>query len=825
MNAQNNSGKQKVSFDNLIRLSQINNKDLLNMDKDVKSMLKNMDDITRQIREKIRQITKAPLEATVETTVAEPVVQVAEQTVEKTNVAKENTDNKKSFTKQFDNKNQVRQFNKNGQQNARPGFQNKNQNAGGKPQQFNQNNNYQNKQSKNFNSTPSFDAVDFSQQGGFPAQKRVFDNNKKKESERNRDKYGERAPKSKRTLLRRGIIEENEIAERIMGSRKIKTKKDKAEQPVVIAAPIDHAVITTPMVGIKDLSEKTGRSVSEILKKLMILGIMTNVNGVIDFTTAELVASELGVVLEQKIEKSFEEKLVDEFIEEEIAAEDKDLIKRPPIVTVLGHVDHGKTSLLDYIRSSHIASGEAGGITQNISAYQIETMGQKITFIDTPGHAAFSAMRERGASVTDIAILVIAGDDGIKPQTKEAIEHIKKAKVPMIVAVNKMDKPEFNLERVKEQLTAEEIVPEDWGGSTIVVPISALTGQGVDKLLEMVLLVAEMRELKANPSARARGFVIEAKLDKGKGSIARVIILNGTLKVGDTVICGTCAGKVRAIIDTKGQRVKQALPSAPVAVLGLDGVPNAGDVMYAVDDKMSKQVLAERKRKIQADKINSKTSFSMEEFLSKAADSEKKVLNVIVKTDVRGSFEAITATLNTIENEEVRVECIHGGVGAITENDVSLAKTSNAMLVGFNTKPDSMAAALAEQEHVDIFLSKIIYQIVEHIEKTIKAMREPVFEEKIIGSLDVIRTFKISRIGTIAGCVVKSGKITKNSKLRLYRDGKLLVDTSITTLQRDKNDVKEASEGMECGIKLEGHNDILVGDTITAYVMEEVIRD
>lgn len=829
MSTQSNSGKQKVSFDNLISLSQINNKDLLSMDRDVKNMLSSMNDITKQIREQIK-IANKPVE-TVETKEQKvPSVSVSNKTSEVSIEEKNDKDGAMEFRKSYSNpvnnqKNQVRQFNRNNNQQQRSqNFQNK-QNVGGRTSNTqNVGKDYQNKQKVQGGfSKPDFGTVDYVSQGGFPAQKRVFDNNKKKDSER-KDRYNEKAPKSKRTLLRRGIIEENSIAERIMGSRKIKTKKEK-EQPTVVAAPIDHAVITTPMVSVKDLSEKTGRSVSEILKKLMILGIMTNVNGVIDFTTAELVSSELGVVLEQKLEKSFEEKLVDDFIEEEICADDKDLEKRPPIVTVLGHVDHGKTSLLDYIRNSHIASGEAGGITQNISAYQIEKMGQKITFIDTPGHAAFSAMRERGASVTDIAILVVAGDDGIKPQTKEAIEHIKKAKVPMIVAVNKMDKSEFNLERVKEQLTAEEIVPEDWGGSTVVVPISALTGQGVDKLLEVVLLVAEMQNLKANPHARARGFVIEAKLDKGKGSIATVIILNGTLNVGDTVICGTCAGKVRAIIDAKNTRLKKALPSAPVAVLGLDGVPNAGDVMYVVDEKMSKQVLAERKRKIQTEKINSKTAFSMEEFLSKSADSEKKILNVIVKTDVRGSFEALTATLNAIENEEVKVECIHGGVGAITETDVNLSKSSNALLVGFNTKPDSMAAMLAEQEHVEIFLSKIIYQIIEHIEKTIKAMREPVFEEKIIGSLEVIRTFKISRIGTIAGCVVRSGKITKNSKLRLYRDGKMLVDTSITTLQRDKNDVKEASEGMECGIKLEGHNDILVGDTITAYMMEEVIRD
>lgn len=823
MNTQNNANKQKVTFDNLIRLSQINNKDLLKMNKEVKSLLGKMENITKQVRDNLKQKANEEAEKKV------PVIENDAIVVENDNIKKDEKvvsepkivqpkrDNVKSWGKERDDKSFNHSFSKN-QQKPNNNFNKQN------------NNNYQKTAASNFNNKQQnsnvvqkndFSSIDFSQQGGFPVQKRSFENNKRKDFER-KDKY-ERSPKSKRTLLRRGIIEENSITERIMGSRKIKTKKEK-ERPVVVQAPIDHAVITTPMVGIKDLSEKTGKSVSEILKKLMILGIMTNVNGVIDFTTAELVASELGVILEQKLEKTYEEKLAEEFSSND-TEDEKNLSSRPPIVTVLGHVDHGKTSLLDYIRNTHIASGEAGGITQHISAYQIEKMGQKITFIDTPGHAAFSAMRSRGASVTDIAILVVAGDDGIKPQTKEAIQIIKKANVPMVVAVNKMDKPEFNIEKVKEQLTAEGIVPEEWGGDTIVIPISALTGQGVDKLLETVLLVAELQELKANPDKHAQGMVIEAKLDKGKGPIATVIVLNGTLKVGDTVICGTCVGKVRAMVDDKGSNCKKALPSTPVAVLGLDGVPNAGDVLYAVDEKMSKQVLAERKRKIQADKINKKTSFSMEEFLSKSADSEKKVLNIIVKADVRGSFEALTATLNEVQNDEVRVECIHGGVGSINETDVALANSSNALLVGFNVKPDSKASALAEQEKIDIFLSKIIYQVVDRVEQIIKSMREPVFEEKIIGNLEVIRTFKISRIGTIAGCVVRSGKITKNSKLRLYRDDKLIVDTSITTLQRDKNDVKEVVEGMECGIKLEGHNDILVGDTIKVYIMEEVERD
>ncbi|MBR7091489.1 MAG: translation initiation factor IF-2, partial [Clostridia bacterium] len=604
-----------------------------------------------------------------------------------------------------------------------------------------------------------------------------------------------------------------------------KMKKKAKEEPVVIASPIDHAIITTANLTVKQLSEKTGRSVAEILKQLMVLGIMSNLNSTIDFTTAELVCSELGVVLEQKLEKTYEEKLADEFMNLDDDADSADNIKRSPIVTILGHVDHGKTSLLDYIRKSHIASGEAGGITQHISAYQIEKNGEPITFIDTPGHEAFSAMRARGASVTDIAILVVAADDGVKPQTKEAIKHIKEAKVPMIVAINKIDKPEANIDRVKEQLAKEDVIPEEWGGDAIIVPISALTGQGVDKLLEMIILVADMQELKANPKRHALGMVIEAKLDKGKGPIATLIILNGTLKVGDTIISGTHVGKVRAILDDKGKNIKSAPPSKPVSILGLDGVPNAGDQLYVVDEKMSKHVLAERKRKQQTDLINAKSKMSVEEFLAKNIEDEKKVLYLIVKTDVQGSFEALTAILNEINNEEVRVECTHGGVGAITENDVILAKSSGAILVAFNVKPDSKASALAEQNKIEIMQSKIIYQITEEVSRRIKAMRAPVFEERVIGHCEVIRVFKISRIGTVAGCICKDGKINKNVKIRLFREGKQLVETTITTLQKDKMDVKEVSANMECGIKLDGHNDIILGDILEAFVMEQIERD
>ena len=792
-----NQGKKTVTFDNLRTISEINNQNLIKMNKDTESMRSDLESIAKNIRVLLREFDNKKTEKPAEIEVAKPVED-----------AKPQPENKGTMVRQFGDKNRTQngRFNKQEKDTHSNNFQQNKRTGGNQPQKSN-------------NARPVIS--DIVPEVNIPQPtKRVFD---KRKDDKRKSNYDDSGRSNKRNMMRRGLLEENSIEERIRSNRKLKNKK-KVEQPKTVSAPIDHAVITTETITVKQLSEKTGRSVAEILKQLMVLGMMSNVNSSIDFTTAELVCSELGVVLEQKLEKSSEEKLAEEFgVVDGVA--DENSVPRPPIVTVLGHVDHGKTSLLDFIRKTHIQSQEAGGITQNISAYQIQTMGRLITFIDTPGHEAFSAMRARGASVTDIAILVVAGDDGVKPQTLEAIKHIKAAKIPMIVAVNKMDKPEANFDRVKQQLAEADVMPEEWGGDTIFVPISALTGQGVDKLLEMVLLVADLNDLRANPERHALGMVIEAKLDKGKGPIATAIILNGTLKVGDTIISGVHAGKVRALIDDKGKTIRQAPPSTPVSILGLDGVPNAGDQLYAVDLKLSKDVLAERKRKIQQEKINAKNVFSMEEFLSKSADSEKKVLNIIVKTDVQGSFEALTPILNKINNEEVRVECIHGGVGTINETDVLLARNANALIVGFNVKPDAKAQALAEHDKVEIYLSKIIYQITDYVTKKIKAMRTPVFEEQIIGHAEVIRTFKISRIGTVAGCIVKDGKITKNSKIRLFRKGEKIVETTITTLQRDREDVKEVVAGMECGIKMEGHNDILLEDTIEAFVMVEVERD
>lgn len=798
-----NKTKQSISFDNLKALSAIKRTNLPELNNDVQAILDKLGNLSKNVRGHInskKEANKVPSFS----------VEKAKQPQQEKKPANSPKQESQTQVKFFGPKNQDKKpYQPKDRNQSKPPFTSRRSDGASKP--FNQKDDYGQKPFSRPKKEENY--VDFS-----ATNSRDFSGSKKIDNEkRGRVSYDKKPSKKP---LRQISQEEGNKEERIRGSRKIKKQK---AQEVVVAAPIDHLVITTEDITIKQLSEKTGRSVAEILKPLMTLGIVANINSSIDFATAELVCGELGVVLEQQLEKSFEEKLAEEFASEEEMA--KNTETKPPIVAVLGHVDHGKTSLLDYIRKSHIASGEAGGITQHISAYQIETKNKKITFIDTPGHEAFSAMRERGANVTNLAILVVAGDDGIKPQTVEAIKHIKNAKVPMIVAVNKMDKPEFNLDRVKQQLTEHDIVPEEWGGDAIIVPISALTGQGIDKLLEMILLVADMQELKANPNANALGMIIESKLDKGMGPVARTIILNGTLKVGDTIISGIHTGKVRALINDKGENIKKAGPSTPVSVLGLDGVPNVGDNLYAVDEKLIKQVLAERKRKVQTEKINAKSKFSVEDFLSKNVDEEKKVLNVVVKADVQGSFEAAVDALNKLQNDEVRVECIHGGVGPINENDVLLAKSADAMLVGFNVKPDSKAQIIIEHNKMPIFMSKIIYQIIEHITKVIKSMRKPVFEERVIGHAEVIRIFKISRIGTVAGCVVKDGKITKSAKIRLFRGKEMLVDTTITTLQKDKNDVKDVVANMECGIKLEGHNDILVGDLVEAYVIEQIERD
>lgn len=622
---------------------------------------------------------------------------------------------------------------------------------------------------------------------------------------------------------RRKIITKNGLSELDLGAderfegRKLKKKNKGQDNPQFIK--VESAVITTEKVSVKTLSEKIGQTVASIIKKLMLLGTMATINTDIDFATAELIADEFNVKLEHKVEKTADEKLLEEV---KAQNEEGNTYHRSPVVTVMGHVDHGKTSLLDAIRNTDVTSGEAGGITQHIGAYTIDYKGNPITFIDTPGHEAFSAMRARGASVTDVAILVVAADDGVMPQTKESIAQIKQAGVPMVVAINKIDKNDANPERIKQQLAELDVMPEEWGGDTVMVNISARNNINIDKLLEMVLLVSEVSDLRCNLDRSAIGTVIEAKLDKGKGPVATVLIQNGTLHVGDTIISGLAVGRVRAMMDDKGKNVKSAGPSTPVSVLGLDRVPNAGDKILAVDEQVAKQVVVDRKNKVQIQKQNAQVSMSAEELLKKMEN--KKPYNVIVKTDVQGSYEALVHILNSIENEEIQVVCVHGGVGAVNETDVDMAIASKAHIIAFNTKAESNASNQAEERDIKIDYYKVIYEVIEDVKKEIKALLTPVYEEKVVGHCEVRVLFKISRIGTVAGCYVLDGKIPKNAQIALMRNGEIVVKTGIVTLQKDRQDVKEVMAGYECGIKLDGFDAIKELDIFEAIVLERVER-
>ena len=602
------------------------------------------------------------------------------------------------------------------------------------------------------------------------------------------------------------------------GGRKKKAAKQtqyRKPEPVVI----EKAVITTETITVRDFSEKIGKPAAEILKKLFMMGIVANINQDIDFETCELVAMEYDIELEHQVAKTYEETMQENA--EEVDAEE-DLVPRPPVVTIMGHVDHGKTSLLDAIRKTHVTEGEAGGITQHIGAYTVECNGRMITFIDTPGHEAFTSMRARGAQVTDVVILVVAADDGIMPQTVEAINHSKAAGVPIIVAVNKIDKPESNPERVKQQLTEHGLVCEDWGGDTICVPVSAKKQQNLDELLEMVLLQADVLDLKANPNKAAKGTIIEAQLDKGRGPVATVLVQNGTLKIGDPIVAGIAYGRVRAMMNDKGENVKTAGPSCPVEVLGFNEVPSAGDIMNVAE--VSKKVAEERRNRIKAEQLKNLSKVSLEDLFSHIAEGEVKTLNIVVKADVHGSVEAVKQALEKLSNEEVRVKCIHGGVGAITESDVMFASASNAIVIGFNVRPDSGARNLAEQEKVDVRTYRIIYQAIEDVENAMKGMFKPVFKEVHLGTISVRNTFKVSSVGTIAGAYVQDGKVQRNAQVRVVRDGVVIHEGQIASLRRFKDDVREVAAGYECGIGIENFNDIHEGDVIEAYAMEEVKR-
>ncbi len=570
-------------------------------------------------------------------------------------------------------------------------------------------------------------------------------------------------------------------------------------------------------ISVSDLAARLKVVATEVIKKLMGLGIFASINEVIDFDTASLVAEELGAKVEKEVVVTIEERLI---VDEE--DKEEDLVERCPVVVVMGHVDHGKTSILDKIRNANVTEGEAGGITQHIGAYQVDVDGKKITFLDTPGHEAFTAMRLRGAQATDIAILVVAADDGIMPQTVEAINHAKAAGVTIIVAINKMDKEGANPERIKQELTEHELLVEDWGGDVICVPVSALTGMGINDLLESVLLVAEVKELKANPNRFAKGTVIEARLDKGRGPIATLLVQNGTLKHGDAIIAGTSVGRVRTMANDKGMDITEAGPSTPVEITGLGEVPDAGDTFNAVaDEKLARELVEQRKHQAKEEIFNQQTKVTLDNLFSQISEGERKELPIIVKADVQGSVEAVKQSLEKLSNEEVRVKVIHGAVGAVSEGDVMLASASNAIIVGFNVRPDPIAKANAEHDGVDIRLYRIIYDAIEEIGDAMKGMLAPKFREVETARVEVRQVMKLSSVGQVAGSYVLSGKVGRNNQIRVVRDGIVIAEDKMSSLRRFKDDVKEVSEGYECGITLERFSDIKEGDILEAFYMEE----
>ncbi|MGD2196033.1 translation initiation factor IF-2 [Lysinibacillus fusiformis] len=576
-------------------------------------------------------------------------------------------------------------------------------------------------------------------------------------------------------------------------------------------------------LSVAELAKKLHREPSEIIKKLFMLGVMATINQELDKDAIELICADYGVEVEEEIRVDITD--LETHFEQTEEVNEATLSERPPVVTIMGHVDHGKTTLLDSIRNTKVTAGEAGGITQHIGAYQVTEGDKKITFLDTPGHAAFTTMRARGAKITDLTILVVAADDGVMPQTVEAINHAKAAEVPIIVAVNKMDKPSANPDRVMQELTEHGLVPEAWGGETIFVPISALKGEGIDTLLEMILLVAEVGELKANPDRLALGTVIEAQLDKGRGSVATLLVQDGTLKVGDPIVVGHTFGRVRAMVNDKGRRVKEAGPSTPVEITGLNDVPQAGDRFVVFEDEKTARQVGETRAMsaIQAQR-SEKQRVTLDNLFEQMSQGEMKELNLIVKADVQGTVEAMAASLMKIDVEGVNVKIIHTGAGAITESDISLAAASNAIVIGFNVRPDVNAKRAAEEEGVDIRLHRIIYKVIEEIEQAMKGMLDPEFEEKIIGQAEVRQTIKVSKVGTIAGSYIIEGKVTRDSGVRVIRDNVVIFEGELDTLKRFKDEVKEVARGYECGITITNFNDIREGDIIEAYIMEEVKR-
>ena len=579
--------------------------------------------------------------------------------------------------------------------------------------------------------------------------------------------------------------------------------------------------ITIPEnISVKDLATELKKTSSEVITKLMSLGIMANINQELDFDTAFLVAGEFGVTAVKKEQVKEEDILFDESEDKE-----EDLVQRPPVVVVMGHVDHGKTSLLDAIRKTNVIEGEAGGITQHIGAYKVTINGREITFLDTPGHEAFTSMRARGAQITDVAILVVAADDGVMPQTVEAINHAKAANIPIIVAINKIDVPGANPEKVKQELMKYELVPEEWGGNTVFVEISAKQNINIDALLEMVLLVSDMQDLKVNPHKQAKGVVIEARLDKTKGPIASVLVQRGKLDVGDTIVVGTSIGRIRAMKDDKGKKVKSAGPSTPVEIMGLTKVPEAGDTFYEVkDEKMAKHLIERRERQAREQAMSLYNKVTLDNLFDQMANADLKTLNIIVKTDVQGTAEALKQSLEKLSDEEVQVKVIHAAAGAISESDVALAKAAKAIIIGFNVRPNQMAKEAAEKQEVEIKLYSVIYQALEDVEAAMNGMLDPVYEEKVIGNVEVRQTFKISSVGTIAGGYVKDGKVERNAGVRVIRDNVVIHEGKLASLKRFKDDAKEVAKGFECGLQIENYNDLQEGDIIEVFIMEEVKR-
>ena len=776
------------------------------------SFSKKLQETKQALQLKLREEEKAKMQET-------PKVEVVEKQEEKPQPAKP-VEEKKEF-KPNENKNNFRKF------DNQKNFQNRNF-SGSKPQNkppFNKNNQQKNG-NKPFVSTRANNFKSFApteSSAVLVQPERNFGNKNKRRNIEETKKQNQKQKNIERYTGKDNNIyvldDENGFEETMMGSRKLIKKKKEVQ--TVVAPKITHAVLTSREITIKDLSEKIGKPVSEIVKKCMLLGIMATINSTIDFDTCELICSDFGITLELKLDKSYEEKLIDISSDDD----DKNMVKRPPVVTVMGHVDHGKTSLLDAFRKSNVALGEAGGITQKIGAYQITFNNEKITFIDTPGHAAFTKMRARGAEVTDIAILVVAADDGIMPQTVEAINHIKAAKVPMIVAINKMDKPGANPDRVMQQLTEYNVLPEKWGGDTICIPISAKTGMGLDELKKMILLVAEMEDLKANPDRKATGVVIEAELDKARGPVATVLVKNGTLKVGDSIISGITYGKVKAMFDENGKQVKKAPPSTPVAVMGFNDVPSSGDQVFAVEDSLSKQVINERINKIKAERAKQTSGVSADDFMSRIHEGSLKNLNIIIKADTQGSVEALKGSLEAIRNEEVKVVTIHSGAGAITESDLILAQTTGAIVIAFNIKTPSKVMQMAESLKVTIFETRIIYEAIDEITKLSKGMMTIKYEEKYIGTAEIRAVFKLSSAGKIAGSYVTDGKIQRNSIAKIKRGNENIAETTVESLKIVKDEKAEVNKGFECGVKFKDNVDFQEGDIVEYYVKEEVKRD